>query len=128
MLRKDRDKKNGIAKMKDPLETMKLDGEKKPTKRELAHRHFDTTRYRTLNAGDYVLAKPLNQEIWILARIVQDWVSPTVSFAELKKFSKVRLNVVFKKSIFYLFHNIKLTNIYRHNERRCFLHRWQCKM
>jgi hypothetical protein len=89
MLRKDRDKQKGIMKMKDPIESMIVPDEKKPTKRELAHRHFDTTRYHTLKVGDYVLARPQSQEIWILARIVQDWISPNAPLAELKKMPKV---------------------------------------
>lgn len=95
MLRKDRDKQKGIMKMKDPIESMIVPDEKKPTKRELAHRHFDTTRYHTLKVGDYVLARPQSQEIWILARIVQDWISPNAPLAELKKNAKGKSRFVF---------------------------------
>ena len=88
-LRKDRDKKKGVMKMKDPLETMiDVSDEKKPTKKELAYRHFDATRYRTLKVGDYVLARPRSEEIWMLARIVQEWILP-IALTDLMKMPKV---------------------------------------
>lgn len=103
MLRKDRDKQKGF-KAKDPIETMIIPGEKKPTKRELAHRHFEATRYQTLKVGDYVLARPQSQEIWILARIVQDWMFPNLPITDLKKMAKV--SSIHTLSNFFLIYNI----------------------
>ena len=88
MSRKERDKQLSIPKMKDPLEAMVVADEKKPTKRELAFRHFETTRYRALKNGDFVAAKFQESGAWMLARVVHDQYEQDMSSADLKSLSK----------------------------------------
>jgi len=89
MSRKERDKQLSIPKMKDPIEAMVVADEKKPTKRELAFRHFETTRYRALKNGDFVAAAKFQESgAWILARVVHDQNEKDMSSADLKSLPK----------------------------------------
>jgi len=46
---------------------------KKYTKKDQAFRLLEVCRYRALSKGDYVAAKVSSRDLWILARVVQDY-------------------------------------------------------
>ena len=65
------------------------DGDEKLTKKEVSHRLFELLRWRTLEVGDHVAAKVNSQELWILGRVVNKWISPGLSFKQTKELSEV---------------------------------------
>lgn len=72
------------------------DGGKKLTKKEIGYRLFESTRYRTLEPGDFVAAKVSSQDLWILARVVKEWISPGLSYKQMKDMSEVCVVIVLR--------------------------------
>jgi hypothetical protein len=70
-------------------ETIKDDDEKKLTKKEVGYRLFESSRWKTLEQGDYVAAKVGSQELWILSRVVKKWNSPGLTYKQTKELSEV---------------------------------------
>jgi hypothetical protein len=70
------------------------DDGKRLTKKEIGYRLFESTRYRTLEPGDFVAAKVGSQDLWILARVVKEWISPRLSFKQIKDMSEVCVVIV----------------------------------
>jgi hypothetical protein len=62
---------------------------RKLTKKELGYRAFEVTRFRALKKGDYVAARFSSHDLWILARIVQDFRGPDFPVVELVNMNQV---------------------------------------
>jgi len=76
------------------------DNGKKLTKKELNSRLFEATRFRTLNEGDYVAAKVNSQNLWILARVVQQWNEVKVPLKEILDMSDIKREALFNEKVF----------------------------
>jgi len=77
-------------------------GKRTLTKKEVAYRSFNITRFRSLKAGDYVAARMGSHELFILARVARDWDALDVSHAELLKLSEVKREALFSKQMVYI--------------------------
>eukprot|EP00804_Cyclotella_cryptica_P018529 CCRYP_004340-RA/>CCRYP_004340-RA protein AED:0.31 eAED:0.31 QI:280/1/1/1/0.66/0.42/7/1189/509 len=84
-----RKRDNHAGDAQDPalLQLISDDDGKKLTKKEIGYRLFEGTRYRTLEPGDFVAAKVSSQDLWILARVVKEWISPGLSYKQIKDIS-----------------------------------------
>jgi hypothetical protein len=52
-----------------------LTGKRYFPKKEYSFRYFDLLRFRRLKPGDYVAARTTSRDLWILARVLQDYPS-----------------------------------------------------
>lgn len=71
------------------IEMVSNDDNKKLTKKELSYRLFEATRFRSLDAGDYVCAKMASHDLWILARVVQQWNAVNIPHRQMMDLSEV---------------------------------------
>ena len=76
------------------------DNGKKLTKKELSSRLFEATRFRTLNEGDFVAAKVSNQDLWILARVLQQWNAVDVPLRQILDMSDIKREALFRERVF----------------------------
>ncbi|KAL7488126.1 hypothetical protein ACHAW6_013715 [Cyclotella cf. meneghiniana] len=76
------------------------DGGKKLTKKEIGYRLFESTRYRTLEPGDFVAAKVSSQDLWILARVVKEWISPGLSYKQMKDMSEIKRDAILSEKVY----------------------------
>ncbi len=68
---------------------------KKLTKKELAFRLFEASRFRTLEVGDYVAAKRGSHDLWILARVVKKWEAVKIPYKQMREMSEVSRHSLF---------------------------------
>mmetsp|Transcript_48367 Transcript_48367/g.94496 ORF Transcript_48367/g.94496 Transcript_48367/m.94496 type:complete len:703 (-) Transcript_48367:26-2134(-) len=73
-------------------------GKRKLTKKEVAYRHFELSRFRTLHVGDFVAARIASHEVWTLNRVILEWKTPkNMSFVEIMGLSEVKRAALFDK-------------------------------
>jgi len=90
------------------VELLKLVGDhdesgKKLSKKEIAYRLFEATRFRTLEVGDYVAAKMASHDLWILARVAKRWNSVIgTSYKQMAggMTDKSKRDALFKEKVF----------------------------
>uniref|UniRef100_A0A7S3QFE2 SGF29 C-terminal domain-containing protein n=1 Tax=Chaetoceros debilis TaxID=122233 RepID=A0A7S3QFE2_9STRA len=96
-------KKRRPRKIKDPIEECAPADPlaKKCSKKDLAHRHLNLTRFRPLRAGDFVAYKKTgNDSVCLLGTVVSDW-HPTQSLSpnELMSLTDARRKEVFSSMV-----------------------------
>jgi len=73
---------------------------KKLTKKELAFRLFEASRFRTLEIGDYVAAKVASHDLWILARVVKKWEAVKIPYKQMREMSEAKSDSLFKEKVY----------------------------
>ena len=69
------------------------------SKRELAHRLFEATRFRKLLQGDYVAAKIGSKDMWLLCRVVKPWEALPVPIMRMMELTAIKRDALFKEKV-----------------------------
>jgi hypothetical protein len=88
-LRKQRKRKLAIPPLQVNLSEHDATGKRIFTKRQHYMRIAEVLRFRALRAGDYVAAKTSSRDLWILARVVQDYPACNMDPNEFLKLTPV---------------------------------------
>ena len=76
---------------------------KKMSRKEAAYKCFAMTRFRNLSEGDYVAARLTSRDLWILARVVQDWqCPPNFNALEYSSLSESKRETIFQQNPVYV--------------------------
>jgi hypothetical protein len=88
-LRKQRKRKLAIPPLQVNLSEHDATGKRIFTKRQHYMRIAEVLRFRALRAGDYVAAKTSSRDLWILARVIQDYPAFNMDPNEFLKLTPV---------------------------------------
>lgn len=69
------------------------------SKKEHAFRVAEVLRFRTLRKGDFVAARLSSRDLWILARVQQDFATHKLSPGELLHLSEARRSQLFREKV-----------------------------
>jgi hypothetical protein len=72
---------------------------KKYSKKDYALVLLEITRFRSLKEGDYVAAKPSSHHLWILARVMKDYLTDCGPSAEFLLLSETKRHALFKERV-----------------------------
>lgn len=76
---------------------------KKMSRKEASYKCFAMTRFRNLSEGDYVAARLTSRDLWILARVVQDWqCPPNFNALEYSSLSESKRETIFQQNPVYI--------------------------
>jgi hypothetical protein len=68
----------------------------KLSKKDIANRLFEATRFRTLEVGDYVAAKLDSRDLWMLTRVGVKW-NAVGTYQQIAGLSDVKKDILFSK-------------------------------
>lgn len=82
-----------------PLPEFDASGKRICTKKEYNFRIFELLRFRPLKQGDFVAARLSSRDLWILAKVLQDYSGFGMSPTEFLNLSETRRDAVFREKV-----------------------------
>eukprot|EP00977_Amphora_coffeiformis_P001942 scaffold370_cov176-Amphora_coffeaeformis.AAC.19 len=74
-------------------------GKRLLSKKDFSQRIFEVVRFRTLRQGDHVAARLSSRDLWILARVTNDYPAVSMPAVEFLQLSAVRRDALFREKV-----------------------------